>query len=100
MGRGSTLNISLTPKLKKYIERRVKSGAYSSASELVRQSLMFMEKQEKADAKYWAEVRKKVAEAEKEIADGAGIPGEVAWSEIQKFMDEREHSRARRRRAG
>lgn len=39
MAREHTRNISLTPELDQYVETEIKSGAYTSASEVVRDSL-------------------------------------------------------------
>ena len=36
------MNISLTPELEKYINEKVDSGLYTSASEVVRESLRLM----------------------------------------------------------
>ncbi len=40
------MNISLTPELEKFIESKVKSGLYSSASEVVREGLRLLNEQE------------------------------------------------------
>ena len=37
-----TMNISLTPQLEKYIQEKVTSGRYTSASEVIRESLRLM----------------------------------------------------------
>ncbi len=34
-----TMNVSLTPELEKFVDEKVKSGLYNSASEVVRESL-------------------------------------------------------------
>lgn len=36
------MNISLTPELEKYVHEKIKSGLYTSASEVVRESLRLM----------------------------------------------------------
>lgn len=41
------MNVSLTPKLQKYVEKRVKSGDYGSASEVVRDGLRLLEERER-----------------------------------------------------
>ena len=44
----STMNISLTPQLEKLVLDRVKSGRYTSASEVIREALRLMETHDRA----------------------------------------------------
>jgi antitoxin ParD1/3/4 len=44
----STMNISLTPQLEKLVQDRVKSGRYTSASEVIREALRLMEAHDRA----------------------------------------------------
>jgi antitoxin ParD1/3/4 len=41
-----TMNVSLTPELEQYVAKRVASGRYRSASEVVRAALRLLEKDE------------------------------------------------------
>jgi len=41
------MNVSLTPALEKLIKKKVKSGAYNNASEVVREALRLLEEQDK-----------------------------------------------------
>lgn len=41
------MNVSLTPALEKMVQRKVESGRYKSASEVVRDALRLMEQHEK-----------------------------------------------------
>ncbi len=41
------MNVSLTPVLEKLIQKKVKSGAYNNASEVVREALRLLEEQDK-----------------------------------------------------
>lgn len=40
------MNVSLTPELEKFVEAKVESGRYTSASEVVREALRLLEEQE------------------------------------------------------
>lgn len=41
------MNVSLTPELEKFVARKVESGRYNSASEVVREALRLLEQHEK-----------------------------------------------------
>jgi antitoxin ParD1/3/4 len=42
------MNVSLTPELEKLVAAKVKSGRYTSASEVVREALRLLEREEKS----------------------------------------------------
>jgi antitoxin ParD1/3/4 len=46
MAQGCAVNVSLTPELEKFVEAKVESGRYTSASEVVREALRLLEEQE------------------------------------------------------
>jgi len=41
------VNVSLTPELEKFVEDKVESGRYTSASEVMREALRLLEEQER-----------------------------------------------------
>jgi antitoxin ParD1/3/4 len=43
----ATMNISLTPQLEQLVQERVKSGRYTSASEVIREALRLMEERDR-----------------------------------------------------
>ncbi len=44
-----TMNVSLTPELKAFIERRIRSGLYGNGSDVVRAGLRALAREEMAD---------------------------------------------------
>ncbi len=42
------MNVSLTPELDKFVARKVESGRYTSASEVVREALRLLEERDRA----------------------------------------------------
>ena len=42
----TTVNVSLTPELDAFLQNRVKSGRYQTTSEVVREALRLLERQE------------------------------------------------------
>jgi antitoxin ParD1/3/4 len=57
-----TLNINLTPELEKLVRQKVKSGRYNSASEVVREALRLMERQNKLYALQLERLRRDIRE--------------------------------------
>jgi len=51
------MNVSLTPTLERYIQAKVQSGRYSSASEVVREGLRALQEQETAKARLKKAIR-------------------------------------------
>lgn len=77
-----TKNISLTQHLDDFIERRVNSGRYQSASEVVRESLRQMEEREAARDK----VREMIEEAWAESERGEGMDGEAFMKAMRQAL--------------
>jgi antitoxin ParD1/3/4 len=82
MSRQSTLNVSLTSELEKYVRSKLDSGGYESASEVIRESLRALQERERAAGEFWAGVREKVAVARRQVAQGRTQDGERAMDQI------------------
>ena len=83
MARQTTLNVSLTPKLRNYVAAKVKSGTYESASEVIRESLRALqERDDAASEAFWHTVRQKVAVGRRDIEAGRMVDGEAAMAEL------------------
>ena len=54
------MNVSLTPDLEKFIQKKVRSGRYNSASEVVREALRLLEQHEQARAAQLGEFNKEL----------------------------------------
>lgn len=86
------MNVSLTPKLEKYIQSKVKTGRYTSASEVVREALRLLEQDDERERemqKFRAELDRGIAEADA----GLTIDGEEVFAKL------RERSRLRRKKS-
>jgi antitoxin ParD1/3/4 len=76
------MNVSLTPELEQYVSRKVKSGDYHSASEVIRDGLRLLKER---DAVHKA----RIAELRREIAIGAAQADKGMLSEFnQQTLDE------------
>ena len=98
MSRQTSLNVSLTPTLQKYIKAKLRSGRYESASEVVRESLRALQEREDAAAKFWSGVRGKVQIAREQIADGRTHDGDTAMDEILAEIELGERPQLKRRK--
>jgi antitoxin ParD1/3/4 len=101
MARQTTLNVSLTSTLRRYVHTQVKSGRYESASEVVRDSLRALQQREQATTSFWADVRQQVAVARDDVVAGRVVDGDSAMDEIIAELGAGPKSPTRRkRRAG
>lgn len=64
------MNVSLTPELEEMINKKVKSGMYSSASEVVRESLRRMFKEENSQQSITNEQRQQMNDLREEVLKG------------------------------
>jgi antitoxin ParD1/3/4 len=80
-----TKNISLTPELDQFIDDRVESGLYESASEVVREGLRLLRHREGLQAKQLERVRAKIEKGWQQSERG----------EVVGDADVREHFRKR-----
>lgn len=88
MSRQSTLNVSLTAALERYVRSKLNSGGYESASEVIRESLRALQEREQAAAEFWSGVRAKVGVARRQVAEGRTQDGEQAMNEILAELGE------------
>ena len=59
------MNVSLTPRLTRYVREKVKTGLYGSASEVVREALRLMEQRERDKEAHLAALHAQLAEGKK-----------------------------------
>lgn len=95
------MNVSLTPELEKFVQQKVASGKYNSASELVREALRLIEERDEQ-----RELRK--AAMDKYIQEGLDSAREIRhlspkeheaderafWEEIDTIIDAAERTNA------
>jgi antitoxin ParD1/3/4 len=78
------MNVSLTPELEKLVERKVRSGRYQSASEVIREGLRLLEDHDRLREMRLEEVRRKIQVGIDELDRGEGIDGETVFAELKK----------------
>ena len=67
------MNVSLTPELEQLVAEKVKSGRYTSASEVIREALRLLEEQEKLKQIHLTEIRQKIDRGLQQLDEGKGI---------------------------
>ncbi len=72
------MNVSLTDELARRVEERVRTGLYTSASELVREALRLFFQFEEARGREVEELNRRIAVGLAQLDRGEGIPGDEA----------------------
>jgi antitoxin ParD1/3/4 len=68
------MNVSLTPQLEAFVQQKVASGLYTSASEVIREALRILEEQDRVKATKLEMLRKELQKGIDELDQGEGIP--------------------------
>lgn len=90
------MNISLTPQLERLVQKKVKSGDYLSASEVVREALRLLQERDAIREFRLAELRKEIQVGLDQLERGEGTTFDA--SGLKKYMDDLKE-RGRRRLA-
>lgn len=81
----SSMNVSLTPELQHFVESRVATGRYQTASEVVREGLRLLEERERARDTALEELRAKIKRGIEQADRGEFIDGESVFEEIRQL---------------
>jgi antitoxin ParD1/3/4 len=84
-----TLNVSITPELERFVEDRVASGRYQTASEVVREGLRLLEERETARQEALEELRKHIAIGVEQADRGEFIDGDEVFEELKRLSAQR-----------
>jgi antitoxin ParD1/3/4 len=82
-----TRNINLTDHFDQFVERQVRSGRYSNASEIIREALRLLEEQEQERQAKLKALRQAAKQGFDEIDQGHGIALKGKKS-LDKFMED------------
>ncbi len=77
------MNVSLTRELEEYISRKIDSGLYKSASEVVREALRLLRQRDQPDRGALEELHREIQTGLDQLDRGEGIPGEQVLAEIR-----------------
>ena len=88
------MNVSLTPELEKFVNDKVASGMYYSASEVIREGLRLLQEREMLKKIRIEELRKEIAVGIKQAERGQFVDGEEVFEKIKAKSQKRHGSKA------
>ncbi|MGA2181404.1 MAG: type II toxin-antitoxin system ParD family antitoxin [Bryobacteraceae bacterium] len=88
------MNVSLTPKLEKFVNNKVETGRYNSASEVVREALRLLEEHERARALQLGEFNKELGRRLAALDRGEHINPDEARARLRRKSEEYRRKRA------
>jgi len=94
MASRTTLNVSLTPDLSRFVENRIRSGKYQSASEVVREALRLLEGRDQTSPANIEELKQEIEVGLAQLRRGEGVDGEDFFSRLAARRRARKARRA------
>ena len=85
----TSLNVSLTPELEQFVQSRVASGRYQTASEVVREGLRLLEEREESRETALKELRAKIRRSVEQADRGELLDGDTVFEEIRQMSARR-----------
>jgi antitoxin ParD1/3/4 len=83
------MNVSLTKELEELVNKKVRSGRYGSASEVIREGLRLLEREDELREIQKQELRQAIATGAGQLARGEAMPGREVFSRIRRKIDAR-----------
>jgi antitoxin ParD1/3/4 len=77
------MNVSLTPELEKLVNEKVRSGLYTSASEVIREALRLLVENDRIKQGELEAVRSKINRRIEQLDRGEGIPASAAIKRLR-----------------
>jgi antitoxin ParD1/3/4 len=78
------MNVSLTPEFESYVEGKLKSGSFSSASEVVRAGLRLLQEHDAEHTARLEALRQDVRLGRAQLSRGEGTPGAEVFKQLRK----------------
>jgi antitoxin ParD1/3/4 len=77
------MNVSLTPRLVKYVGRKVATGKYASASEVIRDALRLMDERDRQWKERLKTLDREIEVGMAQLERGEGIPSEDVFRRLR-----------------
>ena len=94
MATRTSLNVSLTPELDKFVQQRVATGRYQTASEVVREGLRLLENQERDREAAFVALKAKLARGSDQADRGELVSPDKALKKIAALKRRRAAGKA------
>jgi antitoxin ParD1/3/4 len=91
----TTVNVSITPELDAFLQSRVKSGRYQTTSEVVREALRLLERQERERDEAFYQLKTKLERGATQAENGELLDGDEVFDELREMIEERRRGKAR-----
>lgn len=78
------MNVELTPELEQFVQSKVQTGRYNSASEVMREALRLLEERDLIKA----EIREKIAVAMESLRQGRVSDGDEFFDQMEAELEE------------
>ena len=85
----ASLNVSLTPELEQFVQSRVASGRYQTASEVVREGLRLLEEREQTREAALVELQARLRRGIEQADRGELLKGDAVFEEIRQLSARR-----------
>jgi antitoxin ParD1/3/4 len=90
----TTVNISITPELDAFLQRRVNSGRYQTTSEVVREGLRLLERHEKERDEAFSQLKARLERGAAQADRGELIDVDEVFEELRQMIEERRHAKS------
>lgn len=81
------MNISLTPELEKFVQDKVNSGMYTSASEVIRESLRLLHTYDDLQAQRIKQLNQAIDVGLLQLKTGKKIPAKESYNRMKEKID-------------
>ena len=83
------MNVSLTPELERFVNQRLRSGMYGSASEVIRAALRLLKEREKLVEARLADLRQEIAVGIEQADRGELVEGAELFAKLRRKAPKR-----------
>ncbi|HXB74826.1 MAG TPA: type II toxin-antitoxin system ParD family antitoxin [Candidatus Acidoferrales bacterium] len=87
------MNISITPELDAFLQSRVQSGRYQTTSEVVREALRLLQRQEAERDEAFQQLKAKLERGAAQADAGELLDGDEVFDELRELIEERRRAK-------